>query len=430
MGGGVVALAGMSMLAVVLAGCGSLDASPTPAPESPTNGDEPPGAPFPAPDEEPRGTAAGACLDPTLGSGTLLESDLPEGAVVVSAGESIHEAAQRAGTGATIVIASGTHLGQSVEPMDGQTFIGVPGAVLEGDGAPFAFRSTAVEVTIRGLVIRGYEPPSKEAAVHVPDQGGWWVVENNEIAHNAEVGLRMARFTVARDNYVHHNGRYGITGSGQDLVVEGNEIACNAIDYGATGDSSGTKFVYTTDLVLKDNLAHHNLGNGLWIDIDNRNARVEQNRLLANDRSGIFVEISCGALVTGNTLEGNGFGARRPDNSEHGAIYVANSPDVEVTGNRLSGNLKGITAMHWRHPDVGLVERCTPALQNLLVRGNTIEQDGGILAGIDATVDRGDVWSGWNNRFQDNTYLSGSGTFRWRDRLLTPEQWTVEAGQS
>ncbi len=74
-------------------------------------------------------------------------------------------------------------------------------------------------------------------------------------------------------------GGMGSPVAGSGLVVEGNEIAHNAVIYGATGDSSGTKFAHTVGLVLRNNYVHDNLGNGLWADINNLNALIEGNRI-------------------------------------------------------------------------------------------------------------------------------------------------------
>jgi len=229
------------------------------------------------------------CEDEALGSGPLPELALPDGASRVEIGQSLQEALDRVGPDGTVVVASGIHGGQSVVPQSGQTILGEPGAILSGEGAQFAFRSASPGVTIRGLVIEGYEPEDKQGVVQGEEGARGWTVSGNEIRNNAEVGIVAKSGWTVTDNRVHHNGRYGIIGSGAQLLIEGNEIACSALTHGSTSDSAATKFVHTTDIVIRNNNVHDNFGNGLWVDINNVDFRIEGNRAEGNAHSGIFV---------------------------------------------------------------------------------------------------------------------------------------------
>lgn len=349
---------------------------------------------------------------------------VPESALHLVVGQSLQNLVDEAGPGATIVIDAGLHVGQSASPVSGQRFVGLAGAVLDGDGAPFAFRSSASSVTIEGLEITDYQPPSRDAAIHAEEGGSEWIVQGNEVHGNGETGVRVVSGSIVRGNSIHHNDRYGMNGSGSDLVVEGNEIACNALEGAGGGELGGTKFVHTTDLLLHGNEVHHNLGNGLWLDINNIGAVVEGNSLVANDLAGVFVEISCGGTVRENYLEANGFGTDRLDGVQNAAIYISNSPGVEVVENTLEGNFKSIGAIHWEHPNRDAVDRCDPSLQNLWVHENTMKQSEGFVAGIEATIDRPQVWDSWGNRFESNDYEIGSAArFRWEGETLRADQW-------
>lgn len=349
-------------------------------------------------------------------------------AVRVEPGESIQEAADSAGRGATIVLGTGRHVGQSVAPRTGQAFIGEPGAVMEGQGAAFAFASGAAEVTIAGLVIEDYSPAPRGAAIEATEGASDWLVEGNVIRNNGEVGVRVRQGSTVRGNVVYGNGRYGVTGSGLDVVVEDNEIYCNADVHGATGDSSATKFIFTRDLVLRNNEVHHNYGNGLWVDVNNLDALIEGNRIRYNELSGIVIEISCGGVIERNELVENGFGTKRPDRIENAGIVVANSPNVTIRGNRLTGNAKGIGAIHWHHPARDQVDRCIPHVSNLVVDGNHITQDAGLFAGLEATIENAQVFGTWANQFRDNRY-SGNGLFSWDGDIVDRDGWSA-AGQS
>ena len=326
-------------------------------------------------------------------------------------------------TGTVFVFSPGVYLGVSIQPRSGQKFLGEAGAVLDGNGAKFAFRSAGPNVTVDGLEITDYRPSSKEGVIQAEPGARNWVVANNEIHHNAEIGVKGAAEWRILGNNIHHNGRYGLIAAGASILIEGNEIAFNSTDYGATGDSGGTKFVHTENLVLRGNYVHDNYGNGLWADINNRGYMIEGNRVVGNQWSGIYVEISCGGTVRNNRLERNGYGDSYPNWMTGAGIVVDNSPDVEVYGNTLVNNAKGLGAIHGDR-DGSAVTKCVAELRNLYVHHNTVTQSSDAAAGLDAQSDRDRVWSSWNNRFENNTYNVGNGDqFRWEGQWITLSEW-------
>lgn len=330
--------------------------------------------------------------------------------------------------GAVFVFSPGVYQGLSIRPTAGQAFIGEPGAVLRGDGAGYAFRSDAPDVTIEGLVIEDYAPEAKDGVIHGEQGAQGWSIADNHIRHNAEIGIDGTNGWSVSRNVISHNGRYGLTLSGPDILVEGNEIACNAAEYGATGDSGGTKFVHTDNLILRDNYVHDNYGNGLWVDINNLDALIEGNRLVGNERAGVFVEISCGGTIRNNEVEANGIGNPFPDwMAGSSGIQVADTPNVSIYGNVLTDNVKGIGALQVDHENLEAVTKCDPELRNLSVYDNVITQSGGAAAGLDANNSLGDVWSAWDNSFEGNTYhLSDGAQFRWEGNWVNDEEWTSE----
>ena len=347
------------------------------------------------------------------------------GGVLVGAGESIQAKVDAYPGGTLFVIGAGVHRGQEVRPKAGDTFVGEPGAVLDGGGtARWAFAAGVPNVTIRGLVVQNYATPSREGVIQWLAGGNSWLVEGNEVRDNAEIGIRASSGWRVVDNYVHDNGRYGITGGGSGLVVEGNEIAHNAVVYGATGDSSGTKFAHTVGLVLRDNYVHDNFGNGLWVDINNLDVLIEGNRSVGNTRQGIFYEISCAGVIRNNHVEGNGFDGSNPSTLIRNGILVSNSSNVEVYGNTVVNNANGIGLIHWDHGNRGAVTRCEPSLKNVKVHDNTIVQQVGGAAGLDAKINRDKAWTSWGNRFSNNTYTLSPGVqFRWETSWVSYQQW-------
>jgi len=351
----------------------------------------------------------------------------PSGSVVLKPGDAVASIVSGAASGTTFWFTAGTYSGLSIQPKANQVFLGADGAVLAGNGKAYAFRSGAANVTISGLVIEGYQSAEKEAAIN-PDGGAVnWVVTGNEIRYNSEVGVKVNTGWQVVGNFIHHNGRYGINGSGSGVLVADNEISYNATEYGATGASGGTKFVITTGLVLRGNYSHHNYGNGLWVDINNVNVLIENNTVVANERNGIFLEISCGGVIRNNYVEGNGTVPKLPNwMGGSSGILVSMTPGVDVYGNTLIGNNKGIGALNWDHPNVGAVTGCVPELRNLEVYNNSITQNGGAAAGIEAPVQTDNVLNNWGNQFYSNTYnLSGGAEFRLEGAWINLQTWTT-----
>jgi parallel beta-helix repeat protein len=348
----------------------------------------------------------------------------PAGAIEIRPGDNVAAKVSGAANGATFYFQPGTYSGVSIQPKSGQTFIAASGVVFDGNGKQYAFKSGSPNVTIRGFEITGYSPPNKNGAVMGDGSGTGWRIENNEIHHNKEIGVKAVSGWDVVGNSIHHNGRYGVQGAGSGINILDNEISYNSTDYGMTNESGGTKFVLTTGLVIRGNHVHHNYGNGLWVDINNVKPLIEDNLVQSNHKAGIVMEISCGGTIRNNRVEGNSFEDPYDSWMSGAAILVANSPNVTVSGNRLSGNAKGIGGLHWDHPNRGAVTECSPELKNFKVTGNTISQSTGPAAGIDAKINKDQVWSSWGNTFSGNSYsLSGDARFRWEGGWVSASEW-------
>lgn len=359
-----------------------------------------------------------------------LEPDAPAGqtGVPIRPGESIQTAVDRSPPRTTFLLKAGVHLRQSVVPKDGMTFVGEPGAVLDGGLAvAYAFHGRARDVSIRGLLIERYAPGAQMGAVkaggHAAEDGTHgWTIERCEIRYNEGGGVRIGHATRVLANKIHHNSQIGIVGRGDDVLVEGNEIAWNnwerEYDYG--WEAGGAKFVKTRNLVVRDNWSHDNWGPGLWTDIDNIDALIEGNRVENNADSGIFHEVSYRAVIRNNTVRGNGF-----DKAAWGygaGILVAHSPDVEVYGNVVEDNYNGIIGMQQAR---GRGDHGPHELRNLRVHDNRIVQRRGQwAAGVVQDVgDRGVFARGL--RFEANRYaLAGDGHwFVWDNGSHRADDW-------
>ena len=137
-------------------------------------------------------------------------------------------------------------------------------------------------------------------------------------------------------NFVHDNGQMGLGGSGDNILVQGNEIAKNGFWSGidVLWEAGGFKFANTDNLIVRGNYSHDNHGSGMWTDIDNIHTLYEDNLVVHNTHIGITHEISYDAVIRNNTLIGNGYGD--PRGWMWGAeIQIQNSKNVDVYGNRI-----------------------------------------------------------------------------------------------
>ncbi|HEY0450377.1 right-handed parallel beta-helix repeat-containing protein [Actinophytocola sp.] len=305
----------------------------------------------------------------------------PAGAITVDPGvdNDLATKTEASPAGSTFWLSPGKHTLTedeygSVAPKDGDTYLGAPGATLDGRGKNrYAFVFTSSNVTIRGLTIRGFVPPANEGVVN-HDSGDGWVIEDNTIEENGGAGMMAGARQQVRGNCVRDNGQYGmnaykdgdtITG----LVVEGNEIVGNNTDDWETkvegcGCTGGVKFWHVNGADVRGNWVHDNRGAGLWADTNNNDFVIEGNLIEDNDASAIFYETSYNAVIRDNTLrrnnwvEGKDF-ASRGDPFPSASIYIseaggeprvkARTDKIEISGNNLEDNWSGITL--WENAD-------------------------------------------------------------------------------
>jgi hypothetical protein len=212
----------------------------------------------------------------------------------------------------------------------------------------FAPTSSASNVTISDMIIEKFAAPTAEAAVNLgysPLGAANWTCESCEVRYCSGGGIGNDAFTSARNNYVHHNIGFGFIGAGEGVVIEGNEIAYNNIQrvYNRFFGAGGSKWVFTTGLIVRNNNSHHNWGPGLWTDTSNIDTLYENNVVEFNQSSGIFHEISYDAIIRNNTCRFNGQGQDFPFWVSPAGIEVVSSRNVEVYDNVLEGNYNEIT---------------------------------------------------------------------------------------
>lgn len=305
----------------------------------------------------------------------------PPGAVVVdpSVDLDLSRKSRASPPGTLFWLAPGTHtLGTDqygqVGPKDRNTYMGGPGAVLDGRGMNnFAFTGKATDVTIRNLTIRGFTAPADQGVVN-HDSGDGWVIQDNTVEDNRGAALMAGARQQVRGNCLRNNGQYGMNayqaeGRITDLVVEGNEITGNNTDdweskVEGCGCTGGIKFWAVDGADVRGNWVHDNRGPGLWADTNNNDFLIENNRIEENDGAGVFYENSYNLvmrdnLLRRNTIEDGREFADQGDNFPVGAVYLseaggeprvpARTDRIEITRNTFEENWSGITA--WENAD-------------------------------------------------------------------------------
>ncbi|WP_438296098.1 right-handed parallel beta-helix repeat-containing protein [Streptomyces sp. HUAS TT7] len=261
-----------------------------------------------------------------------------------------------------------------VIPKEGDSYLGAPGAVLDGRKTnQYAFGGAARNVTIRYLTVQGFVAPQDEGVVNHESADGW-VIEHATIQNNSGAGLMAGARQQVRASCLRGNGQYGMNAykAGAPLtglVVEGNEIAANNTDdwerrKPGCGCTGGVKFWAVNGADVRGNWVHDNHGTGLWADTNNNDFLIENNVLEANDGAALIYETSYNAVVRNNTIlrnnwvEGRKY-ADRGDTFPYPTVYVSESggeprvkartDKIEISRNVLENNWSGITL--WENAD-------------------------------------------------------------------------------
>jgi hypothetical protein len=324
----------------------------------------------------PRFTAGGPASPPVrvcgnravLGGGP---SSPPAGAIVVPAGDNASVAWGR--PGATYWFAPGMHtLGAGVYaqiiPGRGATFVGAPGAILDGRHANYyAFGGYAANVMISYLTVRNFGPAggnNNEGVVNHNSSAGW-MITHSTVVGNAGAGVMVGSRDTIEWDCLQNNQQYGFNAyapgpSGPaSITISHNEIAGNDTynweqrDPGC-GCTGGGKFWDVSGAVITGNWVHGNRSVGLWADSNNRGFAFVGNYIADNFDTGLTYEISYNALIKNNTFLRNGLeGGPKNPGFPTGAIYLSESGSdprvpgkygrtLAVTGNTFTDNWGGV----------------------------------------------------------------------------------------
>lgn len=271
--------------------------------------------------------------------------------------------------------------------------------------------------------------------------GSNWTLKNNALtdAHGAILSVKGATGHQVLNNEIARGGQLGIHNSGNNSLIQGNDIhhnntedfcfvsrSCTVVSSdGAVFEDSGIKEAGGIKLAgglrsitVDSNEVNHNQGNGIWYDVGTYDGVVSNNRVHHNTRRGIHFEISDRGKIFNNIIYENGW--TTPDFVNGAGIGISNSRDVEVYNNTLAWNADGIAV-------VGLNREGTEndAVTGVYVHDNTVYQEHTNVAGDSKTVALGWI-QGWttqmfesdaNNQGSNNRYYypapKGAARYEW-----------------
>jgi hypothetical protein len=341
-------------------------------------------------------------------------SCLAGGGVAIGVGDDAQSVVNAHGAGTTYIVKAGTHLRNfSVRPKSGDRFCGESGAVLDGGRSLVnAFYGDATNVTLDSITVQEYDPGWQGAAIQPQSRASGWAVRNVSALRNGWAGLLVADGMKILGGHYNDNDQLGIGGNeatgilldgldGDPATIDGPELARNhTLHASCLWEAGGMKWD-VGQVTIRNAYVHDNDCKGLWADINAHGALIEHNLVVDNRAEGIFYEISQDAVIRYNKVYGNGHVA---DGWYWDAgILVHASFNVEVYGNRLSGNYNGITGVQQDRPDSAPPEHL---LENLHVYDNLICATGagghptGVVADNDANLDARNI------SFERNTIQS------------------------
>lgn len=281
---------------------------------------------------------------------TSPDSSAPAGAVTVPAGDNSLFNFSTPNT--TYWFAPGTHTlgtGQydQIQPGDGDTYIGAPGAVLNGQNVnEYAFIGgdqdlSDENVTIEYLTIENFNPNQGGGAVNGNGDNGW--TEKYDLMKDNSPGAAMmlGGDNVVADNCLTQNGEYGFngysfvdgtfgstfSGGATNITFTGNDVSDNNTQKTQAGVEGGGKFWQDGNVVVTGNYVHDNIDSpGLWMDTDNAGFLVQGNYISGNGGEGLVYETSYNADILDNTFVDNAIqGGESNEGFPTGAIYVSES---------------------------------------------------------------------------------------------------------
>jgi parallel beta-helix repeat protein len=239
--------------------------------------------------------------------------------IQLNAGSSIQITINNHGDNTTFCLGSGIYnIPATIQPKPGDSFIGVG-----------ATRDDATITTSSAQII--FAAATNNLFRHLAITGAINACPGTNCGPTG-MGINGGSGITLDDVHLYNNGRSGIGGSGDGLVITNSEVDHNGAVSG-DGVSSGIKSVHT--MTVTNSYVHDNINSGIWCDISCGAFTVTGNTITGQTVNGIFMEISQGDAVLANNVvkNNNTLGA-----AGRGGIIITSSKNVRIYGNRFSGN--------------------------------------------------------------------------------------------
>jgi parallel beta-helix repeat protein len=307
---------------------------------------------------------------PATAAGTTDTGAPPKEAVVMSAGINIQSEVAKHPPGTTYYLWSGVHRLQSIQPKDGDTFIGAKDAILSGAklltnfkhlGAVYVASDLPIDpsTTITGECLADYPRCGYPQDVYFDDaplravtsitelsHGNFFydyeanrvLITDDPAGHTVELSYRPVAFSGTAKNvtvknlviekYASANGQaaLGNHGEGENWTMTDNEVRLNH-GYGINAGNNSS---------ITNNIIHHNGQAGLTSE---NNTKVDKNEIAQNVWSGARCDDQCGGgkwshvsnvKITDNDVH---------DNIGNGLETNENSSDILFENNSIENNL-------------------------------------------------------------------------------------------
>jgi hypothetical protein len=380
----------------------------------------------------------------TAGLGTPLAC--PSGAVAVNKDSATWNFAANT----NYCFAAGTYSGFSKQIPTGDGWFGQGQAVLDGGfGTSQAIYNggTASNVTIDGFTVQHYDYTGCSNAECVMPTSGYSIniqygtnitVTDNTFqdgynggysagggvglgangpvcaypANITSLALAANCYNYITDSTISHNVFNGMVWGGPAFGdaydVSANYNIVEGSDPGAVFDTEGYlaafgKFSLTADATVKGNYLANNIENGIWFDVFNVDSYIENNTIVGTPtaqsaQSGIFDEISCNAVITGNNISNVGYSDANSGNWGAG-VRISSSGSSTASGsgpiNSACGHVNTSGAM--------------PGYQGEEIENNTFTNDLDDIALYDGHCDTNPCNS--DSIVTDNNILISGNTF-------------------
>jgi nitrous oxidase accessory protein NosD len=227
----------------------------------------------------------------------------------------------------------------------------------------------ASDVTVSGFRMRHAAVPPQDGGLRQLS-GDRATISNNVLSdtHGGVLSLNGGTFHRLLNNDVSRGGQEGIHIGGptgeSDVLVQGNRIHDNNTEgFDCGWECGGLKTALQTRLTIDNNEVDHNLGPGLWCDIQCRDVVFSNNRVHHNSNTGISFEISTGAKIFSNRVWENGWSFTAW--GWGAGILVSSGGGAEIYNNILAWNADGVSVISQNRPDAA------PATNNY-VHDNTV----------------------------------------------------------